>query len=176
MKFESNKLEEEGLLAVARQICVAARTAPKGKGIDNLVSCVLTGQEKDRLADPMQKICDEKGIASSGRDAGNVKAPQVIVILGTRIQQLEVPNCGFCGFKDCDENRANNGICAFNTGDLGIAVGSAVSMATDNRVDTRIMFTAGRAALDLEILGEHVKIALGIPLSVSGKSPFSDRK
>ncbi len=43
MKFESNKLEEEGVLAVARQICVVARTAPKGKGIDNLVSCVLTG-------------------------------------------------------------------------------------------------------------------------------------
>jgi uncharacterized ferredoxin-like protein len=137
---------------------------------------VLTGKEKDRLADEMQKICDETDVKFFGRDAENVKASQAIVLLGTRIQQLDVPNCGFCGFQDCAENRANNGVCVFNPGDLGIAVGSAVSLATDNRVDTRVMFTAGRAALNLAILGEDVKIALGIPISVSGKSPFFDRK
>ena len=89
---------------------------------------------------------------------------------------MGLPNCGFCGYKDCEENLKDKGICAFNTGDLGIAIGSAAAVAADHRVDNRVMFTAGRAALNLNLLGEEVKIAYGIPLSVGSKSPFFDRK
>jgi uncharacterized ferredoxin-like protein len=38
------------------------------------------------------------------------------------------------------------------------------------------MFSAGRAAVNLHSLGVEVRVALGIPLSASGKSPFFDRK
>ena len=38
------------------------------------------------------------------------------------------------------------------------------------------MYSIGRAALDLKIFGPDVHQALGIPLSVTGKSPFFDRK
>ncbi|HUV08786.1 MAG TPA: DUF2148 domain-containing protein [Spirochaetia bacterium] len=176
MKFESKSMEEEGLLEVARKMAVAARTAPKGKGRDNLVSLCLTGKEKDELAAEMQRIGEEKDLNIFIRDAQNLRTAQVIVLLGTRIDQLDVPNCGFCGYRDCDENRENNGICAFNTGDLGIAIGSAVSIATDHRVDNRIMFTAGKAALKLGLLGKETRIIYGIPLSVLAKNPFFDRK
>jgi len=67
------------------------------------------------------------------------------------------------------------GTCSFNAGDLGIAVGSAASRAADLRLDNRIMYSAGKAAIELGILGEGVSIAYGIPLSVSSKSPFFDR-
>ena len=70
---------------------------------------------------------------------------------------------------------AAGGTCSFNAGDLGIAVGSAVSRAADLRIDNRIMYSAGKAALELGFLGSEVAIAYGIPLSVSGKSPFFDR-
>jgi uncharacterized ferredoxin-like protein len=50
-----------------------------------------------------------------------------------------------------------------------------VSIATDNRVDNRILFTVGLIAVELGLLGGDVKIAYGIPLSVSGKNPFFDR-
>ena len=169
-------MEHEGVMMVARQICIAARTAPKAKGIDNLFTLVLNGLEKDELAEEMQRFGEDRNLAFFIRDANCVRRAQVLVLLGTKIEQLEVSGCEFCGFKDCAENRKNEGICAFNTGDLGIAVGSAVSIAADNRVDNRVLFTAGRAALNLKLLGEEVKIALGIPLSVSGKSPFFDRK
>jgi uncharacterized ferredoxin-like protein len=43
-------------------------------------------------------------------------------------------------------------------------------------VDTRLMFSVGRAALALDLFGKDVKQALGIPLSITGKSPFFDRK
>jgi uncharacterized ferredoxin-like protein len=176
MKFESKRFEEEGVLDVARRMCVAARTAPKAKGHDTLTSVVLTGSEKDALADGMQRIGEQNDVQFFVRDAGNVRSAQAVVLLGTSIEQLGVSHCGFCGYKDCDENRANKGICAFNAGDLGIAVGSAASVATDSRVDTRIMFSAGKTAVELGLLGSEVKIAYGIPLSVSGKNPFFDRK
>jgi uncharacterized ferredoxin-like protein len=38
------------------------------------------------------------------------------------------------------------------------------------------MYSIGRAALDLKLFSDGVKQALGIPLSVTGKSPFFDRK
>jgi len=60
--------------------------------------------------------------------------------------------------------------------DLGIAIGSAVSIAADLRVDNRVMYSVGKAALNVGILGDDVKIAYGIPLSISGKNPFFDRR
>jgi uncharacterized ferredoxin-like protein len=47
-------------------------------------------------------------------------------------------------------------------------------MVSDNRVDNRIMFTIGKAATSLGLLGDY-RLIMGIPLSVSGKSPFFDR-
>ncbi|MGO8930287.1 MAG: DUF2148 domain-containing protein [Limisphaerales bacterium] len=60
--------------------------------------------------------------------------------------------------------------------DLGIAAGSAASIAADARVDTRLMFSVGKAILALGLLGRRVKLALGIPVSITRKSPFFDRK
>jgi uncharacterized ferredoxin-like protein len=99
-----------------------------------------------------------------------------MVVLGTKIEPLNISPCGFCGFENCDEKRKHPDIpCAFNTGDLGIAVGSAAGMAADCRLDNRIMYTVGRAAVRHKFLGDEVKVAYGIPLSASGKSPFFDR-
>jgi uncharacterized ferredoxin-like protein len=176
MKHDGKGLEAEGLLETARALCVAARTAPKGRGTDNLVTLVLTGENKDSLAAEMHRIGEASGTAFFIRDAENVRRAGAVVLLGTRIRTLGIPACGFCGYKDCADNEKHHGICAFNAGDLGIAVGSAVSMAADRRVDNRVFFSAGRAAVNLKLLGEEVRIAYGIPLSVSPKSPFFDRK
>ena len=102
---------------------------------------------------------------------------QAMVVLGTKIESMGVSPCGMCGFSDCAEkNKHPDHPCVFNTGDLGIAVGSAVSVAMDNRVDNRIMYTVGQALLEMNVFGDEVKIIYGIPLSISGKNPFFDRK
>jgi uncharacterized ferredoxin-like protein len=169
-------MENEGLLDVARLMCVAARTAPKGRGLDRLITMVLTGSEKDSLADEMQRIGEQTPAGFFVRDAANIRLAGAVMLLGTTSATLGLPACGFCGFENCAMNEANGGICAFNITDLGIALGSAVSVAASNRIDCRIFFTAGRAALNLRLLGENVKVAFGIPLSVSAKNPFFDRK
>ena len=81
-----------------------------------------------------------------------------------------------CGFLNCAEKDKHKDIpCVFNVGDLGIALGSAVSVAADHRVDNRVMYSAGMAARDMGLLGEDVKVAYAIPLSALSKNPFFDR-
>ncbi len=175
MITKSNVAEKNAARQVAELMVAAARTAPKGCGIDRLELLIVEGEAKDKLAMEMRAICDDKKIDFFGRDAGNVDNSHLVVLFGTRKGPIDCPNCGYCGYENCAGNRANDGFCAFNTGDLGIAIGSAVSIAANHRIDNRVLFSAGKAALNLGYFSEHVKIAYGVPLSVSGKSPYFDR-
>lgn len=65
--------------------------------------------------------------------------------------------------------------CVIKMADLGIATGSAAKTAQIHNADNRILFTAGAAALSLEMLPECT-CAYGIPLSATGKNIFFDRK
>ena len=98
-------------------------------------------------------------------------------MFGSSIQTMQLPNCGLCGYENCTEKEKHPDIpCAYNPLDLGIAIGSAVSIAMDNRVDNRVMYTVGMAILELNLLGNEVKLAFGIPLSATSKNIFFDRK
>ena len=68
------------------------------------------------------------------------------------------------------------GRCIESAIDMGIAIGSAVSTASQLKVDNRVMLSIGLAALNLGLLGKDVKMIYGIPLSISGKNPFFDRR
>lgn len=169
--------EEQGALRIAELICVAIRTAPKGRGVDNIETMILTGADEfAKLGTEMRKVAESDERAGFfGRDAGSIEKAKAIVLIGTGIKPLGLPACGYCGFTNCSEMAEKGGVCAFSVGDLGIAMGSAVSMAADLRVDNRIMFSIGRAALNLGYFSDEIKIAYGIPINVSGKNPFFDR-
>lgn len=165
------------LTKVAEKMLTAARTAPKGKGKDNITLAIADKDEIKLIAAKMQELA-EKGIAPEfyNRDAENILASEVLVLIGTKIKPMGLSYCGLCGFENCAaKEKFPDHPCVFNTGDLGIAVGSAVSVAMDCRVDNRIMYSVGMAVRDMGILGEENKIILGIPLSSTGKSPFFDR-
>ncbi len=174
IKSES-QAQEDALLQVANLMVAAAKTAPKGCGADKLVVCILSGKEKEELSQEMVRIGKDTQRDFFLRDAGNVKAAHCIVLLGVKDIPLGLPSCGYCGFPNCGESKKAGSHCAFNVTDLGIALGSAVSIAADHRIDNRIMYSAGVGALSLNFLGPNVKIAYGVPLAVSSKSPFYDR-
>jgi len=177
MKIQWDDYRADKLVEAAKEMAIAARTAPKGRGRDQLHILILTGGEKGTLADRMQSIGEKEQIAFFTRDAESVRRVPVILLLGTECSPLEVRPCGYCGWEDCNENRERGtNPCAFSVGDLGIALGSAVSVAARKHIDNRIMFSAGRAALDLDLFPKVVKIVHGIPLSATGKNPFFDRK
>ena len=163
------------VLDVGRKMLSAAVTAPKAHGDDHIEVFLLTGDDKAALADHMRDIYDETGADFFKRDAGNVDASVCVLILAAKNEPINLPDCGYCGFKDCGEMASAGGNCAFNVTDLGIAVGSAVSIAADNRVDCRVMFSAGQAALRMSFLDPGDRVCYGIPLSATTKSIFFDR-
>ena len=168
--------EVEGLTIVAELMCAAARTAPKGRGLDNLETKILRGDEKDRVAAEMRRIGTESGAGFFLRDAENLDAAPAAVVIGARKTTYGLPACGFCGFADCTACRDGGGTCHFVACDLGIAVGSAAGVASLHHIDNRIMFTIGRASVNLKLLGGDIVVAHGIPLSVRAKNVFFDRK
>jgi len=169
--------ELHAVLETANAMCAAARTAPKACAVDELDTAVLTGAEKDRITAKMRGIAEglgEKG-AFFARDADNVDSAQAVVLVGAKYNTRGLGGmCKLCGFDDCQACSGAGAACVYTSMDLGIALGSAVSIAADRRVDNRMMFTIGKAAEALEILGDY-KMIIGIPLSVSGKTPFFDR-
>jgi len=173
---QSKDLEKEALLDVAQLMAAAARTAPKGRGIDNIEVIAIDDEPtRKRLIDKMVEISRAEDRPSFERDAGSIRGSPIIMAVGVRSNPAGL-NCGFCGYKTCEQLRKTGGICAFNSIDLGIATGSAASIASRFHIDNRLMYSIGRASLDLGLFGKDVKQALGIPLSVTGKNPFFDRK
>ena len=53
MIYSAKDMETRATLDAAARMCAAARTAPKTKGMDGLVTCVVTGEEKEQLADEL---------------------------------------------------------------------------------------------------------------------------
>ncbi|HCJ66104.1 MAG TPA: ferredoxin [Elusimicrobia bacterium] len=168
--------ENEAILEVAKLMCLAARTAPKARGIDRIVTKIVT-DEKEAIASKMEEIgrTQPKVAKIFSRDVINLRQAPVVVLVGSKLGTMEL-DCGYCGFSSCEELK-NNGKarCSYVPGDLGIALGSAVSVAGLHHVDNRVMYSIGYAAQQLNLLGEEVKLIYAIPLSATGKNIFFDR-
>ncbi|HOJ50787.1 MAG TPA: DUF2148 domain-containing protein [Spirochaetota bacterium] len=164
------------LLSIARKICISVKTAPKGRGVDIIDSAIITDEDIKKVSDKMIEIGEKYSHKGMLRDAKNILQSDVIVLIASKIRPLGLIKCGYCGFKNCEEKSKHTDIpCSFNTVDLGIAIGSAVSIAADFRVDNRIMYTIGFAARELGYFEDDYKIVFGIPLSATSKNPFFDR-
>ena len=163
----------EQVLHIGKQMMVAARTAPKAKGVDIIEVALVTDEDIRRLSEEMRAVCEENGFKFFLRDADNIMEAECVLLIGTQ----ELPhglNCGHCGFATCAD-RPVGVPCALNSVDVGIAIGSACAIAADYRVDTRVMFSAGLAAQRLDML-KGCKQVFAIPVSASSKNPFFDRK
>lgn len=175
MIFEED-IRKQVLLDVAQKMVLAARTAPKGRGKDLLTLAIVEEAEIKKISERMLEIAKELEHPGFVRDGENILHAPVMLILGSKIESMKLKRCGMCGFPNCLEKDKHPLIpCALNTGDLGIAIGSAVRVAMDHCVDNRIMYTAGQAAMDLGLMKSEIKICYAIPLSGTGKNPFFDR-
>lgn len=187
-QISSVEAEEQAVLQVASLMAASARTAPKGRAVDATSSLILNGDDLDKLAEAMERIAQDKPDYLSQtyrRDAGNVRNSKGVLLLGVRREpkKIEQPlDCGACGFSGCaslakakkKDKDYSGPVCAFQAMDLGIALCSAVKLASELNIDNRMMYSAGVAAKSLKLL--DADIIVGIPLSVSGKNPYYDRK
>lgn len=185
MASEDMDPEQEAVRTIANLMAASARTAPKGKGVDTIVTRVLYDHDLSSLASEMQAIGTKIGFQFFLRDAKNVSEASACVLIGCRGSEHLGLNCGGCGFLTCSKmmdafNSKPDGtlfqgpVCAIRMADLGIAVGSAARTAQMHNADNRIFFSAGVAALSLGLL-PGCTTAYAIPLSITGKNIFFDR-
>ncbi len=153
MIIKSDDAESEAALEVAKLMLVAARTAPKARGLDTVVTAVVTGEEKEKVAEEMERIGKEKNLPLRIRDAGNVRNSELVILAGVLYEEGSSKELKLV--------------------DLGIALGSAAKVASILNVDNRIMYSVGEAARNIGLL--QADYIVGIPLSIKGKSIFFDR-
>jgi uncharacterized ferredoxin-like protein len=154
----------EAVKLVAELMIVSAKTAPKARGVDNVVSTILVSREElEKLARKMEELAEMHGEYFK-RDADNVRNSDAVVIIGCKITNIGLRKVETLKF---DPDYVGSII------NLGIALGSAVKTASMLNVDNRIMYSAGLAALELKLI--DADIAYGIPLSVKAKNIYFDR-
>ena len=175
MMLDAKKACENAILNGAQEMCLAAITAPKACGKDSITCGVATGEEIAALVKDMKRIEDETENCRPifYRDAAQLEQCEAVVLIGSKNQARGVHPCGFCGNGSCAGMAKTSGQhCAFDDIDLGIAVGSAAAAAADLRIDNRVMYTVGLAAMNLKMLGEKVGTIIAIPVTASNRNIF----
>lgn len=168
-KIIDRALEQASLSMLGR-----AKTAPKARGVDNLIYRLAAKDDIQTLSKEIEALGIEKDVPFFIRDSRNILKVDYILLIGAKDLSRGVPQCGFCGYENCGHKLKNIGRCAYDLIDLGLAVGSALSLGQQLGVDSRIMYTIGKAAIRLGLLPEAA-VALGIPLSMTEKNVFFDR-
>lgn len=177
MIYKREDAARDAAMEVAKKMVAAAVTAPKGCGYDNVEAVILDGEEMMELAKHCREIGQESGVDFFVRDAGTIEMSHCIVLIGANNNPILLDGCGLCGLENCGNTKAHGANCAFNIVDLGIAIGSAVSVAADNRIDNRVLFSGGKAALKMGgIFSDNVNVCFAIPLSTYSKNIFYDRE
>ena len=195
--FDPGDRVATGLRQVASLCAVAAVTAPKSggqlflKGSPPFVETVVVDDAptRERLAEWMR----ERGRSTRNplweRDAATAERTQLHLFIGLADWYPPVYDCGACGYATCAEflNARNSPpatagspdwefagpVCQLRCVDLGIAVGSAVKVASLHNVDTRCQTRVAAAARHLDLL--RADLAVCISMSATHKNIFFDR-
>jgi uncharacterized ferredoxin-like protein len=153
-----------GVIRVAELMIISAKTAPKARGVDNIVSTIIVDREElEKLARKMEDLAPLHGEFFK-RDADSVRKSDAVVLIGCKIVDI--------GLKKPEVYKYDPGLIN-SIVNLGIALGSAVKTASILNVDNRIMYSLGVAAQELKLIDADV--VYGIPLSVKSKNIFFDR-
>ena len=166
---------------VAQVMAVAAITAPKTKGENFVQVKIVQGESVQQLARAMVDYGVESQKKNFDRDGHNVANSEAVVLIGLKDATTCGLDCGACGFSVCDELLGQapvdvefrGPVCAYRLLDMGIALGSAVKVASLLNVDNRIMYRVGAAARRSGLVDWD--FVMGVPLSVTGKSIYFDR-
>jgi uncharacterized ferredoxin-like protein len=186
-KYTSDEAEREAARMIAMLMAASARTAPKTRGLDSIKTLIIDGEDIEKLAQGMENKAERMPPHTASilkGNAANVRVSRCVLLIGVNgyPKRIEAPlDCGACGYDSCERlakavRRTKDFTgpnCIFQALDLGIALGSAVKMASEHNIDNRMMYSIGVAAKEMKLLDSD--IIIGIPLAVTGKSPYFDR-
>jgi len=168
-------------------MAASARTAPKAGGKDFLEIVVITSDEDlGRIAALMREYAPRStNEAFWLRDASNIENSEALLLIGLRDSKAAGYDCGGCGYPTCAEFAKKREIaekemgytgphCVMRMMDIGVALASAAKTASILNIDNRVQQRVGAAARALGFI--EAEVAMGIPVSITGKSIYYDRK
>ncbi len=181
LKIYNQTMKNDGkmvdiIIQIAEMMKISALTAPKTKGMDDIEVKIVYDKEIKQLSEKMESIGKRDSINFFIRDADNIRNSVAVILIGAKKMQAGIKNCDFCDYPNCDENKKHNSFCTFNIIDAGIATGAAVETASKFHVDNRVMYSVARAANEINMFEDDVKCLTGIPISVTSKNIYFDRK
>ncbi len=172
---------------VINLMTASAITAPKAGGKDCLEVVALTeSNDLKRIANEMRKYAHKSSKENYWhRDATNAEHAQGLLLIGLNGAVTAGYDCGGCGYRTCLEFEQEREIKEYEMGysgphcimrmmDIGVALSSAAKTASLLNIDNRVQQRVGAAARALGYI--DCEVAMGIPISISGKSIFYDRK
>ncbi len=172
---------------VVNLMAASARTAPKAGGKDFLEIVVITEEEDLRkIAEAMKEYAHRStNEAYWLRDASNIENSDSLLLIGLAKPVTAGYDCGGCGHPTCGDFAKNREIrekdmgysgphCVMRMMDIGVALSSAAKTASLLNVDNRVQQRVGAAARALGYISADV--AMGIPVSIRGKSIYFDRQ
>jgi len=172
---------------VVNLMAVSARTAPKAGGKDFLEIVVITDESQlKKIAETMKGYAPMSSNESFWlRDASNIENSDGLLLIGLREPNTAGHDCGACGYPSCSEFKQSREPlekemgysgpqCALRMMDIGVALASAAKTAGLLNVDNRVQQRVGAAARTLGLI--QAQVVMGVPVSISGKSIYFDRK
>ncbi|MEK6697700.1 MAG: DUF2148 domain-containing protein [Nitrospirota bacterium] len=168
-------------------MAASARTAPKAGGKDFLEIVVVTKDDDlKKIANAMREYAPKStNEAFWLRDASNIENSQALLLIGLAKPVTAGYDCGGCGYPTCKEFEKNRQMkskdmgysgphCVMRMMDIGVALSSAAKTASIHNVDNRVQQRVGAAAKALGMI--NAEVAMGIPVSIGGKSIYFDRQ
>lgn len=194
--MDQHEIFMEAMRHTAHLSAVAAMTAPKSggqlflKGTRPFIETVILEDRETlgRLAAWLRERGTKLKKPIWFRDADTTEKLDLVLFIGLAKWYPPVYDCGACGYATCAEflrareHNKNEGaedwefpgpICQLRCIDLGIAVGSAVKIASSNNIDSRCQTRIAAAARHLGLI--QADIAVAISMSVSHKNIFFDK-
>lgn len=195
--MDQHELFMDALRQVAKLCAVSAMTAPKSggqlflKGAKPFIETVIVEDRETlgKLANWLRERGNQRKEPLWFRDADTAEKLDLVLFIGLAKWYPPVYDCGACGYATCAEflgaakkHQANvdedwefaGPICQLRCVDLGIAVGSAAKMASQNNIDARCQTRIASAARHLGIIEADLAVALS--MSVTHKNIFFDKK
>lgn len=201
--YSPNDLERRnGAIEVARLMMNAAFTAPKAGGVPQVEGHIVWGQsEQERIARKMEELAQSRRSNRLWRnmfkyEAVMVRESDAVLFLGN--YQLFRPfetGCNLCGgvggcqwfyerkgahFGQVDVSEVQHPewlidgpVCGIRLQGFGLAVGSALEVATRLHVDARPLSSVGIAGQKLGYCPKSPMV-VGIPIAAQSKSPYVD--
>ncbi|MBT3309694.1 MAG: hypothetical protein HOL04_02660 [Gammaproteobacteria bacterium] len=178
---------QQTIETVINLMAASAITAPKAGGKDCLEIVALTeADDLSRIAEEMRNYAHNSSKENYWhRDAANAENAQGLLLIGLAGPVTAGYDCGGCGYATCHEFEQKRELKTFEMGysgphcimrmmDIGVALSSAAKAASMLNIDNRVQQRVGAAARALGYI--ECEVAMGIPISISGKSIFYDRK